>query len=65
VPRSPADAIQAAALLRRDGVDLVVLFFVTWVTEGVTLELARQLMDVPMLLWALPYLDRDIPCPRP
>jgi L-fucose isomerase-like protein len=65
VPRSPADAIQAAALLRRDGVDLVVLFFVTWVTEGVTLELARQLMDVPMLLWALPYLDRDIPMPSP
>jgi L-fucose isomerase-like protein len=65
VPRSPADAIEAAAFLRRSGVDLVVLFFVTWVTEGVTLELARQLMDVPMLLWALPYLDRDIPMPSP
>ena len=65
VPRSPADAIEAAAFLRRNGVDLVVLFFVTWVTEGVTLELARQLMDVPMLLWALPYLDRDIPMPSP
>jgi L-fucose isomerase-like protein len=65
VPRSPADAIEAAAFLRKNGVDLVVLFFVTWVTEGVTLELARQLMDVPMLLWALPYLDRDIPMPSP
>ena len=65
VPRSPADAIEAAAFLRRNGVDLVALFFVTWVTEGVTLELARRLMDVPMLLWALPYLDRDIPMPSP
>lgn len=64
-PRSPADAIEAAAFLRKSGVDLVVLFFVTWVTEGVTLELARQLMDVPMLLWALPYLDRDVPMPSP
>jgi L-fucose isomerase-like protein len=65
VPHSPADAIEAASLLRENGADLVVLFFVTWVTEGVTLELARQLMDVPMLLWALPYLDRDVPMPSP
>src|SRR5271157_3899954 len=65
VPRSPADAIEAAAFLRQNGVDLVALFFVTWVTEGVTLELARRLMDVPMLLWALPYLDRDVPMPSP
>ncbi|MGA3100198.1 MAG: hypothetical protein ABSF25_27405, partial [Bryobacteraceae bacterium] len=64
-PRSPADAIEAAAFLRKSGVDLVVLLFVTWVTEGVTLELARQLMDVPLMLWALPYLDRDIPMPSP
>jgi L-fucose isomerase-like protein len=64
-PRSPADAIAAAAFLRKSGVEMVVLFFVTWVTEGVTLELARQLIDVPMLLWALPYLDRDIPMPSP
>ncbi len=45
--------------------DVVLLFFCTWVAEDITLALARELMDIPMLIWALPYLDKDIPMPSP
>jgi L-fucose isomerase-like protein len=65
IPRTPQDALDVAAHLRQSEVDLAVLFFCTWVAEGVTLTLARELMDVPLLLWALPYLDRDLPMPSP
>lgn len=64
-PRSAADAVPIAASLRAGEVDLAVLFFCTWVAEDITLALASELADVPMLLWALPYLDRDIPMPSP
>ena len=65
IPRTSRDAVDVAALLRRRAIDLVVLFFCSWVAEDVTLSLARELMDVPMLLWALPFLDRDVPMPSP
>ncbi len=65
IPRGPRDAIEIASLLRESEVDLVLLFFCTWVAEEITLVLARELMDVPMLIWALPYLDKDIPMPSP
>ena len=52
-------------MLRANDVDVVLLFFCTWVSEEITLALARELMDIPMVLWALPYLDRDIPMPSP
>lgn len=65
VPRNPADAAGVAANFKESGVDLAVLFFCTWVAEDITLALARELTDVPMLLWALPYLDLDIPMPSP
>ena len=65
IPRNSLDAIDIASLLRKSDVDAVLLFFCTWVAEDITLALARELMDVPMLIWALPYLDRDIPMPSP
>ena len=65
IPRTPADAIEIAAHLVEREVDLVVLFFCSWVSEDVTLALARGLGDIPLFLWALPYLDRDIPMPSP
>jgi L-fucose isomerase-like protein len=65
IPQTSHDAIEAAAEFRQKEVDLVLLFFCTWVSEDITLALARELMDVPMLLWALSYLDRDIPMPSP
>lgn len=64
-PRTPEDAVALAAQLRKSDVDAVLLFFCTWVSEEVTLALAGELMDIPMLMWALPYLDRDIPMPSP
>lgn len=65
LPRTSLDALEIAAMLRTNDVDVVLLFFCTWVSEEITLALARELMDLPMLLWALPYLDRDIPMPSP
>jgi L-fucose isomerase-like protein len=65
VPRNSLDALEIARTLRAEDVDAVLLFFCTWVAEDITLALARETMDLPMLLWALPYLDRDIPMPSP
>jgi L-fucose isomerase-like protein len=64
-PRDAHQAVEIAARLKGSVIDVAVLFFCTWVAEPITLALARELMDVPMLLWALPYLDRDIPMPSP
>jgi len=63
--RTSQDATEAAVSLRQKGIDLAVLFFVTWVREDIGLSLARELQDVPMLLWALPFLDRNVPMPSP
>ena len=65
IPRTSHDAVEAARQFRQADIDLAVLFFCTWVAEDITLALARELMDVPMLLWALPYLDRAVPMPSP
>jgi L-fucose isomerase-like protein len=64
-PKTPLEARAAAASLRERDVDLVLLFFCTWVAEDVTLTLARELMDTPMLIWALPFLERTVPMPSP
>jgi L-fucose isomerase-like protein len=64
-PRSPLDAVTTAGLLKQSDVDLALLFFCTWVAEDITLEFARELAGTPLLLWALPYLDRDVPMPSP
>jgi L-fucose isomerase-like protein len=65
IPRSSSDALEIASRLRASEIDVTLLFFCTWVAEDITLALARELADVPMLMWALPYLDRDIPMPSP
>lgn len=65
IPRSTSDALAIASLLRASEIDATLLFFCTWVAEDITLALARELADFPMLLWALPYLDKDIPMPSP
>ena len=64
-PRDADEAVKAAARLKESAVDVVLLFICTWVAEPITLALARELGDVPMVLWALPFLDRDIPMPSP
>ncbi len=65
IPRDPQDAVEIAGGLKRREVDLVLLFFCTWVAEDITLALAREVGALPLLLWALPYLDRDVPMPSP
>lgn len=65
IPRTPGDASEVAANLATQEADLVVLFFCSWVSEDVTLALARGVGDIPLLLWALPFLDLDIPMPSP
>src|ERR1022692_2394325 len=64
-PRTAADAVEIAARLRDSAIDVVLLFFCTWVAEEIPLTLAGELHDVPMLLWALPYLEKEIPMPSP
>ena len=64
-PRTVSDAVAIAARLRESAVDVVLLFFCTWVAEEITLTLAGELRDIPLLIWALPYLDKDIPMPSP
>ena len=65
IPRTAADAVEIAARLRDSAIDVVLLFFCTWVAEEITLTLAGELRDVPLLIWALPYLEKDIPMPSP
>src|ERR1039457_4875047 len=64
-PRTAGDAVEIAARLRDSAIDVVLLFFCTWVAEEIPLTLAGELHDVPMLLWALPYLEKEIPMPSP
>jgi L-fucose isomerase-like protein len=64
-PRDPDEAVRIGRELKDGGVDAVLLFFCTWVAEPITLALARELTRVPMVLWALPFLDRDVPMPSP
>jgi L-fucose isomerase-like protein len=65
IARTPADAAAAASEFRAQGVNAVLLFFCTWVDEEITLALARETAHIPMVLWGLPYLDKDIPMPSP
>jgi L-fucose isomerase-like protein len=63
--RQSGDVPDIVSLLKAGDIDLLVFFFCTWVAEDITLGLARQLMDVPLLLWALPYFEQAVPMPSP
>ncbi len=65
IARDSRDVPKISAQLKREEIDLLVLFFCTWVAEEITLSLARELADIPLLLWALPYFDETIPMPSP
>jgi L-fucose isomerase-like protein len=65
IARKPEDVSEIAAQLKQGDVDLLLFFFCTWVAEEITLTLAREMQDTPLLLWALPFFDRDIPMPSP
>jgi L-fucose isomerase-like protein len=65
IARDSRDVRAIARLLGGEEIDLLLFFFCTWVAEEITLGLSRELADVPLLLWALPYLDKNIPMPSP
>ena len=65
IARDSRDARSIAGILQLEQVDLVLFFFCTWVAEEITLSLARELDRIPLLLWALPYLDKNVPMPSP
>jgi L-fucose isomerase-like protein len=64
-PRTAGDVLGIAARLRNSEIDVLLLFFCTWVAEDITLALAMELADIPMLMWALPFLEKDVPLPSP
>jgi L-fucose isomerase-like protein len=64
-PRTTGDALGIASRLRNSEIDVLLLFFCTWVADDVTLALAMELADIPMLIWALPYLEKEVPLPSP
>jgi L-fucose isomerase-like protein len=63
--RDPQEISEIIAELKRGDVDLLLFFFCTWVAEEITLSIAQGLEKVPLLLWALPYLDVNVPMPSP
>jgi L-fucose isomerase-like protein len=63
--RDPQDNPQIIEELKKGDIDLLLFFFCTWVAEEITLSIAREMEDTPLLLWALPYLDISIPMPSP
>jgi L-fucose isomerase-like protein len=65
IARDSRDVPGIAQMLRREEIDVLLLFFCTWVAEEIPLGLVTELDNVPLLLWALPYLDKTIPMPSP
>ncbi|MDH7498847.1 MAG: hypothetical protein QHH30_00480 [candidate division NC10 bacterium] len=65
IPRTSLDALEIASRMKKEEVDLILLFFCTWVAEEIPLVLAKELAQIPLLMWALPYLDKETPIPSP
>jgi L-fucose isomerase-like protein len=63
--RDPQDSARIIAELKEADVDLLLFFFCTWVSEEITLSVAQEMENVPLLLWALPHLDLSVPMPSP
>ena len=65
IARGPEDVSKIVEELKKENIDLLLFFFCTWIAEEITLSIAQELAHVPLLLWALPYLDLSIPMPSP
>jgi L-fucose isomerase-like protein len=65
IAREPGDVPHIIDELKAEDIDLLLFFFCTWVSEEITLSIAQEMENVPLLLWALPYLDLTIPMPSP
>jgi L-fucose isomerase-like protein len=65
IARNPQDIPKIIDELKKADIDLLLFFFCTWVAEEITLTIAREMEQIPLLLWALPYLDLSVPMPSP
>ena len=65
IARNPQEVPKIVHELKKADIDLLIFFFCTWVAEEIALSIARKMKGVPLLLWALPYLDLSKPMPSP
>jgi L-fucose isomerase-like protein len=65
IARNPKDGSKITNELIAEDIDLLLFFFCSWADEEMTLSIAQELGNVPLLLWALPYLDLAVPMPSP
>ena len=65
IARDPRDIPVIVKELQGAEIDLLLFFFCTWVAEEITLSIACELKDTPLLLWALPHFDLSVPMPSP
>lgn len=62
---NPQDIPKIIDELRKADIEVLLFFFCTWVADEITLSIAQEMQDTPLLLWALPYLDLSVPMPSP
>jgi L-fucose isomerase-like protein len=65
IARNPKDSSKIIDELIASDIDLLLFFFCSWADEEMTLSIAQELRTIPLLLWALPYLDLAVPMPSP
>jgi L-fucose isomerase-like protein len=65
IARNPKDSSKIIDELIAEDIDLLLFFFCSWADEEMTLSIAQELRNTPLLLWALPYLDLTVPMPSP
>jgi L-fucose isomerase-like protein len=63
--RDSKDISRILDRLKNGDIDLLIFLFCTWVAEDITLSIASEMGDVPLLLWALPCFELPIPVPSP
>jgi L-fucose isomerase-like protein len=63
--RHSEDSSKIVGELKAGDIDLLLFFFCSWADEEMTLSIAQELGTIPLMLWALPYLDLSLPMPSP
>jgi L-fucose isomerase-like protein len=65
IARNLKDSSKIINELIAGDIDLLLFFFCSWADEEMTLSIAQELKNIPLLLWALPYFDLAVPMPSP
>jgi L-fucose isomerase-like protein len=65
IARNQNQSLKIIDALKAGDIDLLLFFFCSWTDEEMTLAIAEELRNTPLLLWALPYLDLAVPMPSP